>query len=303
MKFRSIGYCIQQGLKNIGRNRVFSFASVATMALCIFILGIFFSVTSNVNYMVKQMSDSLCVKVFFDAGTTQDRIDSIGKTIQKHSEVTMVHFTSADEAWEKYKAKYFGDDYKDLADGYADNNPLANSASYEVYFDDASKQDSLVSFIKKIDGVRKVNSSEVTADSLSEISKLVGMVSLAILAILLAIALFLINNTISIGITVRNDEINIMRLLGARHAFIRAPFIVEGVLIGTVGALLPLLAVYVLYGNVVSYVMGKFSFLSNILAFEPVGQLFRTFVPMAMLLGVGLGLLGSLFALGRHLKD
>lgn len=215
----------------------------------------------------------------------------------------MVHFTSAEEAWEQYKEKYFGDDYQDLAEGYADDNPLANSASYEVYFSNASDQDSLVTFIQKIDGVRKVNSSEVTADSLSEISGLVGMVSIAVLVILLAIALFLINNTISIGITVRNDEINIMRLLGARHAFIRAPFVVEGLLIGTIGAAIPLLAVYLLYGNVVSYVMGKFSFLSNILAFMPVGQLFRTFVPMALLLGVGLGLLGSFFAIGRHLKD
>ncbi len=302
MKFRSFGYCVGQGLKNIGRNRIFSVASMATMALCIFILGIFYSITSNVSYMVDQMSESLCVKVFFDYDITDERIESIGNTINEYDGVTMIHFTSADEAWEEYKVQYFGDDYLDLAEGYEEDNPLANCASYEVYFQDADQQKDLVSFIEGIDGVRRVNSSDVTADSLAEISRLVGMVSIAILAILIAVALFLINNTISIGITVRNDEINIMRLLGARNAFIRAPFVVEGAVIGMVGAAVPIAIVYFLYGKIVGYILSKFSFLSNILSFESVGVLFRTFVPIALVLGVGLGLLGSILSLSRHLK-
>ena len=84
MKFKSLGYCIVQGLKSIGRNRIFSLASIATMSLCIFILGIFYSVTANVSYMVDKMSDSLCVKVFFDEGTSDERIESIGKIGRAH---------------------------------------------------------------------------------------------------------------------------------------------------------------------------------------------------------------------------
>ncbi len=303
MKFRSLGYCFSQGLKNIARNRIFSLASVATMALCIFILGIFYSITSNVSYMVDQMSETLCVKVFFDTDITDERIESIGNSIKEYDGVVKVHYTSAEEAWNNYKDKYFGDEYKDLADGYQEDNPLKNSESYEVFFSDADMQSDLVAYINTIDGVRKVNSSEVTADSLSEISSLVGLVSVAILIVLFAVALFLINNTISIGITVRNEEINIMRLLGARNAFIKAPFVVEGVIIGTVGAALPLVLVYAIYGNVVTYIMNKFSFLSGILTFMPVGQLFKTFIPIAIILGVGLGLLGSLLSLARHLRN
>lgn len=302
MKFSSIGYCIVQGMKNIGRNRIFSLASVATMALCIFILGMFYAVTSNVNYMVEQMSESLCVKVFFDYEISDERITSIGNTIRENSSVTTIHFTSAEEAWETYKIQYFGEDYIELADGYADDNPLANSASYEVYFANAEDQNDLVAYIEAIDGVRKVNSSEVTADSLTEISGLVQVVSITILVVLLLIALFLINNTISIGITVRSEEIGIMRLLGARNSFIRAPFIVEGVMIGAVGAVLPLALVYFLYGSAVTFVMKKFSFISNVLAFEPVGDLFHTFIPLALILGVGLGLLGGFLSLSKRLK-
>ncbi|MGN0375294.1 MAG: permease-like cell division protein FtsX [Butyrivibrio sp.] len=302
MKFKSLGYCIVQGLKSIGRNRIFSLASIATMSLCIFILGIFYSVTANVSYMVSKMSDSLCVKVFFDEGTSDERIESIGNSIKEYEGVVTVHFTSAEEAWAEYKDKYFGEEYEELAEGYENDNPLKNSASYEVYFDSADIQQDLVSYISRIDGVRRVNSSEVTAESLSEINSLVALVSIVILAVLFGIALFLINNTISIGIAVRNEEISIMRLLGARNAFIRAPFVVQGIIMGIIGAAIPLLLVYFAYGNLVNFVLRKFSFLSTVLTFMPISQLYRTFIPVALILGVGLGLAGSLISLGKHLK-
>ena len=302
MKFSSLGYCIGQGIKSIGRNRIFSLASIATMALCIFLLGLFYSLTSNVNYMVSQMSESLCVKVFFDEGISDERIESIGNSITEYEGVVTVHFTSAEEAWAEYKDKYFGDEYSELAEGYENDNPLKNSASYEVYFTEASIQSDLVKYIDSIDGVRRVNSSEVTADSLTEIGNLVGIVSAVILVILFAVALFLINNTISMGIAVRNEEISIMRLLGARNGFIRAPFVVQGITIGVIGAGIPLLVLYFAYGNVINYVLRKFSFLSSILTFMPVEELYVSFVPIAALLGVGLGLLGSIISLSKHLK-
>ena len=294
MKFKSFGYCFVQGLKNIGRNRIFSIASIATMSLCIFILGLIYAITSNITYMVDQMSDRLCVKVFFDYDITDERIESIGNTIKEFEGVTNLEYTSAEQAWENYKLQYFGEEYMDLAEGYADDNPLANSASYEVFFDNADKQADLVEYIKNIEGVRKVNSSEVSAESLSEVGGLVQVVSIVVLAVLLAIALFLINNTISIGIKVRNEEISIMRLLGARNGFIRAPFVVEGVVIGTIGAAIPLIVIYFLYDRMVEFVMKKFSFLSNVLTFEPVSKLYTVFLPVGIILGVGLGVLGSI---------
>ena len=104
------------------------------------------------------------------------------------------------------------------------------------------------------------------------------------------------------GISVRNEEIGIMKLLGARDTFIRAPFVVQGITIGCIGAAIPLVLVYFAYGNVVNYVMRKFSFLSSVLSFMPVEELYRTFVPIALILGVGLGLIGSLISLGKYLK-
>lgn len=303
MKFSSLGYCLSQGFKNIARNRMFSIASVATMTLCIFLLGLFYSITANINYMVNRMSDSLCVKVFFNEGISQDRITSIGATIKDIDGVTMVHYTSAEEAWEKYKERYFGEKYKELAQGYENDNPLKNSASYEVYFENSEMQSGLVDSISKIDGVRKVNSSEVTADGITEVSGLVSIISIGVLAILLVITLFLISNTISIGISVRDQEINIMRLIGARNSFIRAPFVVEGVMIGLTGSIFPLVILFFLYRNIVSMILAKYSFLSTILTFMPAEQLFIRVIPVSFGIGIGLGLLGSVVSLSRHLKE
>ena len=120
--------------------------------------------------------------------------------------------------------------------------------------------------------------------------------------ILLIIALFLISNTISIGITVRDEEIQIMKLIGARNSFIRAPFVVEGIAIGTAGAIIPLIVLFIMYRNVIDYFIGKYSFLSTILTFMPAGKMFVRIIPISLAIGIGLGLLGSTLSLRKHLK-
>ena len=301
MKISSLGYCIKQGFKNIYRNRLFSLASVATMSACIFLFGIFYSVVTNVSYMVEEAEKNTCLTVFFDVGVTDARIESIGKTIQQMDNVILIEFTSAEEAWEKYKVKYFGD-RMDLAEGFEDDNPLADSASYTVYLDSADALSAVAASVENIDGVRTVRRSEITANSLSDVSGLVSMVSITMIVVLFLVALFLIGNTVSVGISIRKEEIAIMKLLGARNAFVRAPFIVEGIVIGFVGAMLPMIVIYYLYENVVYYIISRFTFLSNILAFLPIKTIFSTLLPVAAILGVGIGFLGSYMTLRKHLK-
>lgn len=301
MKISSLGYCIKQGFKNIYRNRLFSLASVATMSACIFLFGIFYSVVTNVSYMVEEAEKNTCLTVFFDVGVTEARIESIGKTIQQMDNVILIEFTSAEEAWEKYKVKYFGD-RMDLAEGFEDDNPLADSASYTVYLDSADALSAVAASVENIDGVRTVRRSEITANSLSDVSGLVSMVSITMIVVLFLVALFLIGNTVSVGISIRKEEIAIMKLLGARNAFVRAPFIVEGIVIGFVGAMLPMIVIYYLYENVVYYIISRFTFLSNILAFLPIKTIFSTLLPVAAILGVGIGFLGSYMTLRKHLK-
>lgn len=301
MKISSLGYCIRQGFRNIYRNRLFSLASAATMAACIFLFGIFYSVVKNVSYMVKEAEKNTCITVFFDVGITNERVESIGRTIQQMADVILIEYTSAEEAWEKYKVKYFGE-LLYLAEGFEDDNPLANSASYTIYLDSAEALAPVSAAIENINGVRSVKKSEITANSLSDVSGLVSMVSVTIIIILFLVAWFLIGNTISVGISVRSEEIAIMKLLGAKNGFVRAPFIVEGIVIGFVGAMLPMVIIYYLYENVVHYIINRFTFLSNILAFLPIKTVFATLIPVAAVLGIGIGFMGSYTTLRRHLK-
>lgn len=300
MKISTVFYSIQQGIKNIGRNRMFSLASIATMAACIFMFGIFYILVVNVNSMVKSAEEGVAITVFFDEGLEEARIKEIGEDIQKRTEVKNITYVSAQEAWEDFKGIYFEGNEK-YAEGFSEN-PLANSANYEVYLKDVSKQTGLVNYLESIDGVREVKQSQSVAETLTEFNKILSLVSAGIILILLCVAVFLINNTVAVGISVRKEEISIMKLIGATDFLVRFPFVVEGVIIGLVGASIPLAVLFALYGKIVVYVAGKFNFIGSFMDFVSPDILFRTLTPVALALGVGIGLLGSMWTIRKHLK-
>jgi Cell division protein len=280
---------------------MFSLASMATMSACIFLFGLFFAIVTNFEAMVKEAESGMAVTVLFDEGITQEQIDAIGQEIKKRVEVSEYEFISPEQAWEEFKGDYFGDN-AEAAAGFADDNPLANSASYAIYMNDISMQPVLVDFLEGLDGVREVRHSEVAGRTLTDFNSLIGYISVGIILILLLVAVFLISNTVTTGIAVRKDEIGIMKLIGATDYFVRAPFVVEGVLIGLIGSVVPLALLYFLYRKVVFYISDKFSFLSSLLNFLPAQKVFHTLVPVGLVLGVGIGFLGSWITIRKHLK-
>lgn len=292
MRISTIGYQTKQGFKNIGRNKMFSVASIATMAACIFLFGIFFSIVTNFRYMVQKAEEGVAITVFFDEEATDAQIKKIGDELKSQDGVLKVNFVSADEAWDSFKDEYFGD-AKELADGFKDDNPLSGSDNYEVYMSDVSKQKDVVSYAEKLDGVSKVNKSDVVAKTLTSVNRLIYYVSIVLIGILLAVSIFLISNTVTMGITVRREEIAIMKYIGAKDGFVRAPFIIEGLVIGLIGAVIPLVILYFVYDKAVAYVMTKFSLLNNIIEFLPVTTVYRTLLPVGLILGVGIGFIGS----------
>lgn len=301
MKISSIIYSFKQGIKNIHRNRMFSLASIGTISTCLFLFGIFYFILANFQYTVKIEEKSVGVSVFFDEKITEEQIEQIGNQIKQREEVATLEYISADEAWEKYKQDTFADE-QELIDTFADDNPLEDSASYVVYLDEVAKQPEFVEYVRGIDGVRKVNNSDKLAKGLSDFNILLGYVSGAIIILLLAVAIFLINTTITMGISVRKEEISIMKLIGATDYFVRSPFIVEGMLIGLMGAILPLILLYIIYNQAITYIGQKFSILSNILHFLNVNHVFATLIPLSLAIGVGIGLIGSIITVRKHLR-
>ena len=300
MRPSTIWYTLKQGIKNIKRNWMFSLASIITMAACIFLFGIFFSIVNNVNNIAHKVEQEVPITVFFGEGTTNKQIKAIGKQIKARPEVEKIEYQSADEAWEQYKEQYFQG--SEAADGFKDDNPLANSSNYRVYMNNIEKQSELVAYIKTLDNVREVNQSEQAAKTLGSINRIVSYVSVAVIVILLIISIFLISNTISVGITVRKEEIGIMKYIGATDGFVRAPFLLEGMVLGLIGAGIPLVILYFCYNSVVTYVYTKFSVLMGVVDFIPVGQIYQTLVPIALALGLGIGLVGSFITTRKHLK-
>ena len=301
MRINTFFYSVKQGFKNIARNKMFSLASMATMAACIFMFGIFYIIITNFNAEVQKIEEGVSVTVFFDKGLPESDILSIGEEIGKRVEVSRIEYVSAEDAWNDYKEIYF-EGKEELAAGFAGDNPLANSANYQIYLNDVSMQSSLVTYLESLPGVREVKQSELVANTLSDFNKLVGYISGGIILILLCVAVFLISNTVTVGISVRKEEIAIMKLIGAADYLVRAPFVVEGVLIGLMGAASPLVLLYFLYQRIIVYIADKFNFIGSMLEFIPAHTVFRTLIPVGIFLGVGIGFLGSRLTIRKHLK-
>ena len=301
MKINTFFYSVKQGFKNIFRNKMFSLASIATMAACIFMFGLFYIIITNFTSTVHSIEKGVSVTVFFDKGLSEGEIKSIGDQIAKRAEVSRMEYVSAEDAWNAFKAVYF-EGKEDLAEGFAGDNPLANSAHYQIYLSDVSMQNSLVIYLKTIDGVREVKESAKVANTLTDFNHLVGYVSAGIILILLCVAVFLISNTVTVGISVRKEEIAIMKLIGATDYLVRAPFIVEGMFIGLIGATIPLLLLYFMYQKIIVYIADKFNFIGSMINFVPVHTVFKTLIPVAVILSVGIGFLGSRLTIRKHLK-
>lgn len=309
MKISTLFYTIKQGFANIFRNKWYSLASIATISACLFLFGLFYSIVANFQNILKTAEEGVSVTVFFHSEMdnceshtegqipSEQRLEEIGQDIARRAEVSEVQFQSADDAWATFGPDYFGEDY---AEGFPEN-PLAGEDTYEIFLSDVSMQDALVTWLQSIPEVRKVNYSEMTANTLSGLNLLIAYVSMGIIVILLAVSIFLISNTVAIGISVRSEEINIMKYIGATDFFVRAPFVLEGMLIGLIGAAVPLGLIYSLYNYALNYVVNRFMVLSGFLNFLSVDEVFHFLIPVSLGVGVGIGFLGSISTVRKHL--
>jgi len=304
MKINTLLYTLKQGFNSLFRNKWYTLASIATISACLFLFGLFYAILTNFQHIVKNAEEVVCVTVFFESElngekVTDARIAEIGDLINARNEVdaSRTVFITADEAWEEFREDA---ELGELAEGFPDN-PLANCANYKVYLKDVSLQGSLVTYLESIPEVRRINKSELAASTLSGVNLLIAYVSVGIIAILLAVSMFLISNTVTIGISIRQEEINIMKYIGATDFFVRAPFVIEGVLIGLIGAGIPLGLIYGLYNKVLSYAITEFPMLVEILDFLPQEEIFRVLTPVSLAVGVGIGFLGSISTVRKHL--
>lgn len=301
MSLRTLFYSISQGIQSMFKNNWMSMISIMTIAINVFVIIVFYTVVTNVNFMMAEFEKNIGVAVFFKEGVTEDQILALKDNMEKRQEVYRVEYISGQEAWDSFKEQYFNN-REELLVGFGEDNPLSESASLQISLADISKQGTLVQILKSEETVRYVRETRDVTYMIEAINKLVTYVSIGLLMILVVLAVFLISNTIRLAVTLRNEEISIMRYIGARNMMISGPFLVEGIIIGLIGASIPLLIFYFAYPTVVIQIQKTYAILSDYLIFLSREKILRTLIPIALTAGAGIGYIGSQITVGKYLK-
>ncbi len=299
---RKIGtffYLIGEGIKGMIKNRVYTLASIATIVATLTLLGTFYTLTRNLTEILNEAQTSVGLTVFFDEDVTESRIREIESEVRMRVEVSEVHYISPEEAWEKYKEESLSEE---LAAVFGTDNPLEKSASLVVQLSDVTMQEILVRYLRDIAGVRKVNYSQSMAEAVAGIQEIVRWVSIALIVLLAAVAVFLIRTTVTNGINVRREEISIMSIIGATDYFMEFPFVVEGILIGALGSILPIAFIEFLYDRICGILINEFGSIFGGVKLLPVGVIVHDFTPIALIFGIGIGFFSSWFTAAKHVR-
>ena len=291
---KGFGYLVKEGFRNVWSNRIMSIASICVLISCLVLTGAAALFSLNMSKMVDEVGESNETVVYIEDGYSQLEAVYVGKDIEKVENVVSATFYSKEDAFEQYR-ETLGDS---LFAKIEDRNPLPDS--FIVVMEDLSKYDETVEKIQKIKGVDPdtiLNRKEF-ADKLTRISSLVNIISFAVVLALLIISLFIIANTIRATMYSRRFEISIMKSVGATNAFVRMPFLVEGMVIGLASAIIALGALALVYqgvGLAVESAQSMFDFIPYTDVIVYVAAAFAVF-------GIFVGFCGGFLSIRKYLK-
>ena len=298
MKYNRIGYLIGEGFSNVFKNKKSTGASLMIMCATMIIFGIFLILGENINHFVSEVESAQGMQVFINNDATQEQIDEIGEKIRKLDGVNGAEFKSKEDALNQMKEK-FGDK-KDILAGYEENNIFP--ASYVVTLTDLNKSKDVKNQILTFDNIKKITSSDQTVTTLISLANGIKIVTGVILILLVLISIFIIANTIKLTVHARRKEISIMKYVGATNNFIRWPFIVEGMIIGILASTISIAILGVAYSFIAEkMVNSNFMQLIN-MSLVTFGEMFNSIIFVYMLLGIGIGALGSIISMRKYLK-
>ena len=294
-------YALKSGFKNLGAKKLFTFASICTIASSVLVFCMFFVFVSNVTKFIHEIETTIGIQVFFEENLSEDDIKIIANNNFNTSDVKEMRFISSNEAWDKFKYEYFNKN-QELANAFEQDNPLAHSASYEILLNDITKQKEYVKYLQAIEGVRQVNYSNVIIEVLTNLNTMLAKISFVLIVILLIIAFILISNTVIVACESRKKENEIMRLIGATNFVIRSPYVIEGFLLGLFGAIIPILLVMIFYNRIIDSLMENFQVFMSL--FTPT-SLFDIIIPMSIIalsVSITVSVIISFITITRHLK-
>lgn len=300
MRASSFRYLVKSGVKNLWNNRMMTIASVGTLIACLLIVGFAVLFSINVDSIVEYMGQQNEIVVFMELDTPEEYMSVMKDDLAEMDGLGTITYISRQQAFEDYKAKL--GDKADILDGMEDDHYLP--ASFRAKILDPEKVDILMTSIRRMDYVNEVQAPTDLAKTLVSVRRMVNTLGGAVIAALVAVSLVIITNTIRASVFNRRKEINIMKYVGATNSFIRIPFLVEGVLLGVIAAVIAYLAIwggYTVFLNAMSTESSSWlsSIIQHVMPFRQVsGKLMLWF----LVAGILTGGLGSTFSMRGHLK-
>ena len=298
MRPSTIKYFLRECLSVMKKNLLMTMASMVAVAACISILSFSYCVGSNLQYMLNQMEDSIGISVFLKGELTGEQIENMKTEIGKIDHVESVEYISPIDALDELKQDWGADE--DIFVGLDnENNPLSHS--FQISLDSIENQNGVLTALESIDGIENVRHGQTETELLLKANRIFSVASVIVMLLLGAISVMIIMNTIRISVVNRRVEINIMKYVGATDWFIRWPFIIEGIIIGLVGAMVPLILGFPIYAKVTSAI---FQYLPVIkfIQFRLTGDVFGFLIPFGVIFGIGLGVIGSVTSIRKHLR-
>ncbi|TMN21344.1 permease-like cell division protein FtsX [Lentibacillus cibarius] len=296
MKFRTIKRHFREGMKNIFRNGWMTVASVGAVTITLMLVSAFLALMLNLNHMASGLEEEVQIDALIDRAATETDIKELRTEIQKIDEVGSVTFSSKDEQLEKLIEDMGeeGDTWK----MFEQDNPLSHA--YVVKAKDPSETEALAKEINRLDNIQEVNYGKDTVQRLFTFNDYSRNIGLVLIVGLVFTAIFLISNTIKLTIMARSREIGIMKLVGATNGFIRWPFFVEGMLLGVLGAIIPIMAVLSGYYYLDNNISDKITYdFVDILPFSPFALQLALII---LVIGVFIGVWGSVMSVRKFLK-
>lgn len=298
MRYNVLTYLIGEGISNIFKNKKQAATSFGTMCVIMIFFGICFMLVGNFNNFIKQVESVQGIQVYITKGATDDEVKTLGEQIKALNGVNTVEFISKEEGLQHMKDKFGEKSY--LLDIYDESNVIPDS--YVITLTDLSLSSNVQAEINELQNVKKITSSDETAETLVRIAKGVKIGSYMIIIALVCVSVFIISNTIKLTVYARRKEISIMKYVGATNSFIRWPFMVEGIIIGIISGAISLAIIAGLYLTI-SQNVGFVSFLSKIgLSLLDFSDMFNLIFIVYLGLGVGIGILGSSLSMRKYLK-
>ncbi|NLO82646.1 MAG: ABC transporter permease [Clostridiales bacterium] len=301
MSFRSWGFYIRNGFQNILRNRVMALASITAIMVALFVLGLILVIAFNLDVMVENMESKMEITIYLKDETTEEQRLTIENNIRSWEGVYEIVFVSKQEALDKWRTE-LGDKGK-LLEGYSgENNPLPDS--FLIKIQKPEYVEDIVERVRAIPAVDDINYSSRVAEFIGWFARGIRIFGALIVAILAVVAVIVISNTVRLTVYSRRKEINIMKYIGATDWFIRWPFIIEGMVLGMIGALLStclVVGVYKLMIDRSGYIDVKWGYL-GIFKLLPMDKIMFPVLVISMMVGVCVGIMASCISIRKHLK-